>query len=162
MAVGGDSAGGNLAAVVSLLARDAGSPKIAFQLLFYPATDFSMSFPSQKELEEGYLLTKHNQRWFHEQYLRGPEDKADWRVSPMRAESLADLPPAYVLTAGYDPLRDEGEAYARKLEQAGVKVRIRRLSGQIHGFLTMGKVIPESATALDEAGAALREALGRS
>lgn len=162
MAVGGDSAGGNLAAVISLMARDAGSPEIALQLLFYPATDFSMSFPSQKELEEGYLLTKHNQRWFHEQYLRGPEDKADWRVSPMRAESLADLPPAYVLTAGYDPLRDEGEAYARKLEQAGVKVRIRRLSGQIHGFLTMGKVIPESATALDEAGAALREALRNS
>ena len=161
LAVGGDSAGGNLAAVISLMARDAGAPKIAYQMLFYPGIDLSMSFPSQRELEEGYLLTKHNQRWFQEQYLRGPEDKADWRASPIVAESLQGLPPAYVLTAGYDPLRDEGEAYARKLQDAGVKVTTHRFPGQIHGFLTMGRVIPESAVALDEAGAALKGVMGR-
>ena len=159
LAVGGDSAGGNLSAVISLMARDAGSPRIGWQLLLYPATDLGMDFPSQQQWAEGYLLTRANQGWFHSHYLRGAEDKADWRVSPLRAESLAGLPPAYVLTCGYDPLCDEGEAYARRLVEAGVRVTSRRFPGQIHGFLTMGRLIKASAEALDEAGSVLRASL---
>lgn len=158
LAVGGDSAGGNLAAVVSLLARDAGSPPLCCQLLFYPATDLGMSFPSQERFAEGYLLTRANQLWFHGHYLRGPEDREDWRASPFKARSLEGLPPAYVLTAGFDPLRDEGEAYARRLVEAGVRVTSRRFPGQIHGFLTMGRIIAASAAALDEAGVILAHA----
>lgn len=160
LALGGDSAGGNLTAVVCLMAREAGAPRIGYQLLFYPATDLGMGFPSQQLYAEGYLLTRSNQRWFHGHYLRGEEDKADWRASPLRAESLAGLPPAYVLTAGYDPLCDEGEAYARRMVAAGVRVTCHRFPGQIHGFLTMGRVIPAAAEALDEAGAILAAEFG--
>jgi acetyl esterase len=160
LAVGGDSAGGNLAAVVALMARDAGGPAIAFQVLFYPATDLSMAGESQRRLAEGYLLTVHNQRWFHGHYLRGEADKADWRASPAKAGSLKGLPPAYVLTAGYDPLCDEGQAYAEAMKAAGVPVQLSHYAGQIHGFLTMGGVIKASGAALDEAGAALHRALG--
>jgi acetyl esterase len=155
LAVGGDSAGGNLAAVAALLARDEGAPKLGYQLLIYPATDFAGRYDSQERLAEGHLLTRANQNWFRDQYLPGETDRTDWRASPMHAPSLAGLPPAYVLTAGYDPLCDEGEAYAQRLESAGVAVTRRHFPGQIHGFLTMGGVINAAGVAIAEAGDAL-------
>ena len=158
IAVGGDSAGGNLAAVVSLVARDRGRPKLSYQLLIYPATDAGLSHPSVERYAEGYVLTGSTMRWFYEQYLRGPEDVADWRVSPLRAPDPAGVAPALVMTAGYDPLCDEGDAYARRLAEAGVPVRHRRIDDQIHGFVGNGKVIRAAGAALDEAAAALRAA----
>src|SRR5438094_8595512 len=158
LAVGGDSAGGNLAAVVSLLARDRGAPRIAYQLLIYPATDAAMRHDSIARFAEGYVLTRSTMRWFYDQYLRTPEDAADWRVSPLLASDLAGLPPAFVLTAGYDPLCDEGDAYAARLAAAGVPVTHRRFPGQVHGFVTNGRVIRAAETALDEAAAVLKAA----
>jgi acetyl esterase len=158
LALGGDSAGGNLAAVVSLLARDKGAPRIAYQVLIYPATDAAMRHGSIARYAEGYVLTRATMRWFYEQYLRTPDDAADWRVSPLLASDLSRLPPAYVLTAGYDPLCDEGDAYAARLAAAGVPVTHRRFPGQVHGFATNGRVIRAAETALDEIAAALKEA----
>lgn len=158
LAVGGDSAGGNLAAVVSLMARDRGGPRISYQLLIYPATDAAMRHDSVARFAEGYVLTRSTMRWFYEQYLPSPEDAADWRVSPLVATDLAELPPAYVLTAGYDPLCDEGDAYAERLAAAGVPVVHRRFAGQIHGFATNGRIIRAADAALDEAAAALKRA----
>jgi acetyl esterase len=158
LAVGGDSAGGNLAAVVSLLARDKGAPRVACQVLIYPATDAAMRHDSIDRFAEGYVLTRSTMRWFYEQYLRSPEDAADWRVSPLLAPDLSDLPPAYVLTAGYDPLCDEGDAYAARLAAAGVAVTHRRFPGQVHGFAMNGRIIRAAETALDEVAAALKTA----
>jgi acetyl esterase len=158
LAVGGDSAGGNLAAVVSLMARDLGAPRISYQLLIYPATDAAMRHDSVARFAEGHVLTRSTMRWFYEQYLREPDDAADWRVSPLVAPELAGLPPAFVLTAGYDPLCDEGDAYAERLAAAGVAVEHRRFPGQIHGFATNGKIIRAADIALDEAAAALKAA----
>ena len=158
LAVGGDSAGGNLAAVVSLLARDKRAPRISCQILIYPATDAAMRHDSVARYAEGYVLTRATMRWFYEQYLRTPDDAADWRVSPLLAPDLSRLPPAYVLTAGYDPLCDEGDAYAARLAAAGVPVTHRRFPGQVHGFVTNGRVIRAAETALDEAAAALKSA----
>src|SRR5712671_4021544 len=158
LAVGGDSAGGNLAAAVSLMARDAGAPRICYQLLIYPATDAAMRHDSIARFAEGYVLTRSTMRWFYDQYLRIPEDAADWRVSPLLASDLAGLPPAFVLTAGYDPLCDEGDAYAARLAAAGVPVTHRRFPGQVHGFVTNGRVIRAAETALDEAAAVLKAA----
>ena len=156
LAVGGDSAGGNLAAAVSLMARDASAPRICYQLLIYPATDAAMRHESIARFAEGYVLTRSTMRWFYEQYLRSPDDAADWRVSPLVAPDLAGLPPALVMTAGYDPLCDEGDAYAERLAGAGVPVEHRRFPGQIHGFVTNGKIIRAAEAALDEAAAALK------
>ena len=158
LAVGGDSAGGNLAAVVCLMARDGGAPRIAHQLLIYPATDAAMRHASVTRFAEGYVLTRSTMRWFYDQYLRSPDDAADWRVSPLAAADLSGLPPAYVLTAGYDPLCDEGDEYAARLAAAGVAVEHRRFPGQIHGFVTNGKIIRAADPALDEAAAALKKA----
>jgi acetyl esterase len=159
LAVGGDSAGGNLAAVVSLLARDHGTPRIGHQLLIYPATDAAMRHDSMARFAEGYVLTRATMRWFYEQYLSAPADAADWQASPLAAPDLSGLPPAFVLTAGYDPLCDEGDAYAARLAAAGVAVTHRRFAGQVHGFALNGKIIRAAETALDEAAAALRAAL---
>ena len=158
LAVGGDSAGGNLAAAVSLLARDKGAPRISCQILIYPATDAAMRHDSVARYAEGYVLTRATMRWFYEQYLRTPDDAADWRVSPLLAPDLSRLPPAYVLTAGYDPLCDEGDAYAARLAAAGVPVTHRRFPGQVHGFVTNGRVIRAAETALDEVAAAVKAA----
>jgi acetyl esterase len=158
LAVGGDSAGGNLSAAVTLLARDAGKPALRYQLLIYPATDFAGRYDSQERFAEGHLLTRANQAWFRGHYLNGEADFSDWRASPLHAESHAGLPPAYVLTAGFDPLCDEGEAYAKKLEAAGVTVTRRLFPGQIHGFITMGKAIGAAEIATAEAGDALNAA----
>ncbi len=156
LAVGGDSAGGNLAAVVSLIARDRGTPSLCAQLLFYPALDFGMKQASYQRFAEGHLLTEATMRWFAEAYLRSPDDAADWRVSPLRAPDLSGLPPAYVLTAGYDPLCDEGIAYARRLQESACSVQHRHMPGQIHGFLLMGKIVSAAGPALDDIADALK------
>jgi acetyl esterase len=158
LAVGGDSAGGNLAAVVSVLARDHGTPRIGHQLLIYPATDAAMRHESMARFAEGYVLTRSTMRWFYEQYLRAPADAADWQASPLAAPDVGGLPSAFVLTAGYDPLCDEGDAYAARLAAAGVAVTHRRFAGQVHGFALNGKIIRAAETALDEAAAALKQA----
>jgi acetyl esterase len=153
--VGGDSAGGNLAAVVALDARDGDGPAIAGQLLVYPATDFSRKHPSHSEPETSILLTHSVIGWFSNHYL-GDADINDWRASPARAKTLAGLPPAYVLTAGGDPLRDEGDEYAARLKQAGVHVTYRHFPGQFHGFFTMGKLLNQANVAVSEIAAWLK------
>jgi acetyl esterase len=161
LAVGGDSAGGNLAAVVALLARDAGGPAIAFQLLIYPATDQQMTFPSIERNGTGYLLTKQAMHYFRGHYLARAEDWLDWRASPLLAASLADLPPALVLTAGYDPLLDEGGAYADRLSRHGVKTEYCNYPDMVHGFITMGRALDTANAALDRCARALRAAWTR-
>ena len=156
LVVGGDSAGGNLAAVVAISARDGNGPDIAGQLLVYPATDFAMTHPSHREPETSILLTHTVIRWFRDHYLAHAADGEDWRASPARVQTLAGLPPAYVLTAGADPLRDEGEEYARRLEQAGVAVTYRTFPGQFHGFFTMGKLLDQANIAVRDIGGWLR------
>ncbi|HMN81517.1 MAG TPA: alpha/beta hydrolase [Burkholderiaceae bacterium] len=159
LAVGGDSAGGNLATVVSLLARDAGGPAIRLQVLIYPATDLHGKTPSYTRNGVGYLLTGEVMAYFNRCYLTGEADKADWRASPLLADDLSRLPPALVLTAGYDPLLDEGDQYAQRLRAAGVPVEYRCFDGQIHGFITMGKVIAQANEAVALCGERLRAAL---
>jgi acetyl esterase len=154
--VGGDSAGGNLAAVVAIATRDADGPSISGQVLIYPATDFAMTHPSHHEPETSILLTHTVIRWFRDHYLNGAQDAEDWRASPARIKTLAGLPPAYVLTAGADPLRDEGEEYARRLKDAGVAVTYRTFPGQFHGFFTMGKLLDQANVAARDIGAWLR------
>ena len=156
LAVGGDSAGGNLATVMTLLARDAGGPAIAFQLLIYPATDQQMRVPSFDRNGEGYLLTKQAMHYFRGHYLPRAVDWLDWRASPLLAASLANLPPACVVTAGYDPLVDEGKAYADRLAREGVKTEYRDYSDMIHGFITMGRVLDTANAALEDCARILR------
>ena len=158
VAVGGDSAGGNLAAVVSLNARDHGGPHIVHQFLIYPGTDMRMTFPSVERHAMQLPLTQAAMRWFVAHYLRSPADASDWRASPLQAASFKGLPPALVVTAGFDPLCDEGEAYAKALAAAGVAVKHERFAGQIHGFLTMGRIIADSGRLIAMGAAALREA----
>ena len=151
--VGGDSAGGNLAAVVALAARDGDGPKLAGQVLIYPATDFAMSHPSHSEPETSILLTHSVIKWFCNHYLNGAADIDHWKASPARAKTLAGLPPAYVLTAGADPLRDEGAEYAARLKEAGVPMTYRHFPGQFHGFFTMGKLLQQANVAVSEIAA---------
>jgi acetyl esterase len=145
--VGGDSAGGNLAAVVALAARDGDGPKLAGQVLIYPATDFAMNHPSHSEPGTSILLTHSVIKWFCNHYLSDPADADHWQASPARAKTLGGLPPAYVLTAGGDPLRDEGDEYAERLKAAGVPVTYKHFPGQFHGFFTMGKLLPQANVA---------------
>jgi acetyl esterase len=159
ISVGGDSAGGNLAAIVAIDARDNDGPPIAGQMLIYPATDFAMTHPSHGEPETDCLLTEATIRWFAAHYLNGRDDVDDWRASPARIASLKGLPPAYVLTAGADPLRDEGDEYAARLSEAGVAVTHKTYPGQFHGFITMGKILPKANEALRDVCAWLK-ALG--
>jgi acetyl esterase len=149
ISIGGDSSGGNLAAVAALAARDDG-PKLAGQVLIYPATDFAMTHPSHREPETSVVLTHSGAEWFRKLYLNGDADIENWKASPARAHSLAGLPPSYVMTAGADPLRDEGIEYAERLKQAGVPVAYRHYPGQFHGFFTMGKLLPQADVALSE------------
>jgi acetyl esterase len=158
IAVGGDSAGGNLAAVVALMARDRGGPKLAFQLLVYPVTDYSWETPSYTENAEGFMLTKQSMVWFWNHYVASETDATHMHASPLRAESLTGLPPALVITAEFDPLRDEGEAYAERLKQAGVPVQATRYPGMIHGFFQMSGVLDQGKKAIDQAADALRGA----
>jgi len=160
LAVGGDSAGGNLSAVISQLARDAGGPKIALQLLIYPATEAELDTQSHKTFTD-YFLTRDDILWFWAHYLRGPADRKDPRVAPALAKSFKGLPPALIITAEFDPLRDEGEAYGEKLRAAGVPVTISRYEGMIHGFVSMSDVLDKGKQAIDESAAALRKAFSR-
>ncbi|MFO1187581.1 MAG: alpha/beta hydrolase [Alphaproteobacteria bacterium] len=157
LAVGGDSAGGNLAAVAALMARDAGAPRLNHQLLIYPVTDAFIDTPSRNEMAKGYFLDEQLIAWFIGHYGR-MEEFVDYRASPMRAAAHHGLPTALVITAGHDPLRDEGKLYAEKLEAAGVPVTYRDYPGQIHGFMTMTGVIDEGRAAIKSAAADLKKA----
>ena len=159
IAVGGDSAGGNLAAVVAIAARDAGGPAIAFQLLIYPATDMRCTAPSHETNGHGYLLTRETIAYFRGHYIRDASDDLDWRVSPLLHENLKGLPPAFVLIAGYDPLRDEGLQYAQQLTAAGNRSSLVCFERQIHGFILMGKVLDEANTAVQLCASQVRQAL---
>ena len=159
IAVGGDSAGGNLAAVVALMARDRRGPALRYQLLVYPVTCGRMDTPSYRENAEGYLLTRDAMAWFWNHYVPAATDREQPYASPLRAVGLAGLPTALVLTAEFDPLRDEGEAYAARLREAGVATTLRRYDGLIHGFFGMGALIDRARAAFDETATTLRAAL---
>jgi len=158
LSVAGDSAGGNLAAVTAQYAHRQGHA-LCHQLLLYPITDFAAESASYRLFAENHYLTAAMLRWFRAQYLGAGADGADPRISPLRAKDFSGLAPATVFTAEYDPLRDEGEAYAQALQAAGVAVALQRVPGQIHGFISMLGVIPAANAALDHAGAVLRRAL---
>lgn len=157
IAVGGDSAGGNLAAVVALMARDRAAPQPCFQVLLYPVTDGALDTPSYRENAEGYLLTRDSMVWFWNHYV-GDADRTHPYASPLRADHHRGLPPAFVVTAEFDPLRDEGEAYARRLAEAGTPVECKRYDGTIHGFCWMPGVLDKGRQALDDTAAALAAA----
>lgn len=159
LAVAGDSAGGNLAAVMAMLARDAGGPPIAFQLLVYPVTDYEFTSRSMEQNAEGYFLTRGDMQWFFGHYLRSEADADDPRVSPLRASDLSNLPPAFVITAEYDPLHDQGQAYVEALRAAGNDVEWVDYDGMFHGFFGMGAVIDKAKVALEDAVTALRKHL---
>jgi acetyl esterase len=158
IAVGGDSAGGNLAAAISLMARDRGGPPLALQLLVYPVTDRDFSTESYVQNAEGYQLTRDSMVWYWEHYLKADADAANPYAAPLQAQDLRNLPPALVITAEYDPLRDEGEAYAHRLEAAGVSTTCTRYDGMIHGFFGMAAAINKGKQAIAQASAALKEA----
>ena len=158
LAVGGDSAGGNLAAVVALSLRDAGASAPLLQLLIYPATDMRAIAPSHKSNGQGYMLTADSIHYFRGHYVPDSAHWSDWRVSPLLAGDLKRLPPALVLTAGFDPLRDEGLQYADALSAAGNAVQYLCFERQIHGFITMSRVLDEAYTAVALCGHALRKA----
>ena len=160
IAVGGDSAGGNLSAVMSLLARDADGPHLAFQLLIYPAVDMEFSRPSIDDNADGYVLTKDHMIWFRAHYLRSDADRADFRASPLLASDHSDLPPALIITAEFDPLRDEGRDYAEKLQAAGVATTLSNYEGQVHVFFQLAPILDGGRRAVNEACAALRKAFG--
>jgi acetyl esterase/lipase len=159
LAVGGDSAGGNLAAAVALRARD-GGPALAGQLLVYPNTDQLADDESMRAADDPFLFNRHSVAWYREQYLANAGDAASPLASPLRAGSLAGLPPALVITAEFDPLRDQGEAYARRLAGDGVGVRLSRYPGMAHGFFTMAGTVDASRAALEEAASHLRAWFG--
>ncbi len=160
IAVGGDSAGGQLAAVTARRARDAGGPQPAFQLLIYPVTDFADKHPSYHLFSDGFFLTEAQMDWFSGHYLPPGTDLRDQSASPLFSEDLSGLPPAHVVTAGFDPLRDEGEAYGARLRDAGVRATQRRHSSLIHGFINMASVNRASHDASCEMAGVLRGALG--
>jgi acetyl esterase len=160
LAVGGDSAGGNLAAIVALMARDAGAPKIGYQCLIYPAVDALANTGSMARNAEGYLLTTAAMKYFYDHYAPNIADRANWRCSPLRAATLAGVAPAMVITAGFDPLRDEGADYARRLAADGVRVEYVEYGGLIHGFFGMPGVLPQARRGITTAAQAVREALG--
>lgn len=160
LAVGGDSAGGNLAAVVALALRERGEPRLRHQLLLYPAVDLAGTHDSHHRVTEGLPLTHTTMCWFRDHYLRDAADQRDWRASPLvRAAEFRGLPPAYVLTVGFDPLCSEGEAYAAALQAAGVPTEHRHYERQMHGFLNMGRFIAAAEPALADAAAAVKRAL---
>lgn len=159
VAVGGDSAGGNLAAVMALMARDGNLPPLVFQLLVYPVTDLGMTHESYRRVTQGVPLTARTMDWFIDHYLHGPKERTDWRASPSRAADLSGVAPALVLTASYDPLCDEGVAYAQRLEREGVRVIHLHFSDQLHGFVGQGRIIRAGTMALDMMAAALKKAL---
>lgn len=160
LSIGGGSAGGNLAAVVALMARDRGGPPVIFQLLEIPVTDLTMSQPSVTTNGEGYLLTRAAMAQYRDYYLADPAQANEPYASPLLAPDLSGLPPALVMTMEYDPLRDEGEAYARRLAEAGVPTTQKRWEGHIHGSTVFTKLVPSARQCQDEVIAALRQAYG--
>ena len=156
LAAGGDSAGANLAAVLALTARDGAAPALAAQLLFYPVTDFAMDTPSYAAMTTGLPLTAATMRWFTAHYA---PDARDWRAAPARAQTLRGTPPAFILTCGQDPLADEGQDYATRLEADAVLTTALHMPGHVHGFLTMGGIIPQSDSVLAFAGQWLADIL---
>jgi len=159
IAVGGDSAGGNLAVVIPHIAKEKNNPPICFQLLIYPSTNLGGEpTASMRENSEGYFLEKGTMEWFRDCYIRGSEDLTNPLLSPILNEDFTGLPPALVITAQYDPLRDEGEQYAAKLAAAGVDAEHVRYDGTIHGFVSMSAVIGQGKDALEKSGSALRRA----
>jgi acetyl esterase/lipase len=165
MAVAGDSVGGNLATALALLAKERGGPALVEQVLFYPVTDANFDTPSYHRFGEGYFLRRDAMQWFWDQYTADPAERAEITASPLRAtlEDLAGLPPALVITGEADPLRDEGEAYASKLRQAGVPVIAVRYEGIIHDFVMLNDLADTQAAraAIAQAAAVLRDALYR-
>ena len=157
LAVGGDSAGGNLAAVLALMGRDGTAPRTMFQLLLYPATDLRMTGRGYDRVTEG-VLTGDAMRYFVGHYVPDPADRSDWRASPLLADSVEGVPPAFVLTVGHDPLLDEGLAYAERLRQAGVTVTALDMTNQAHGILNLGRAVAASAWIIDFAAASLGDA----
>ncbi len=161
VAVSGDSAGGNLAAAVAIAARDRQGPRLAAQLLIYPVTDFDFTTESYEQNGEGYLLTKGSMQWFWAHYLGAQDLGKDPYACPARADDLAGLPPAFVATAEFDPLRDEGEAYAANLRIAGVDVTAKRYDGMLHGFAWTLGATPSGAVLIDDLATAFRDAQER-
>jgi len=159
MAIGGDSAGAALAASVALAVRDSDGPTLSGLIMLYPVTDLVAEAPSYVDNASGYVLTAAAMRWFRDHYLLQRGDALDWRASPLRAASFADLPPTYVLTCGFDPLRDEGIAFALALEAARVPVTHRHLADQVHGFLMWGKAVPAANRILREVARSIRPLL---
>jgi acetyl esterase len=159
LAVGGDSAGGNIAAAVTLMARDHGGPALVFQLLVYPVTHHAFDTPSYRQYADGFLLTRAGMQWNWNHYLPDAASGRDPLASPLLAPDLAGLPPALLITAECDPLRDESEAYGRRLAAAGVPVEMRRHDGMLHAFFTLEHLFDDSHAALAHAGAALRRVL---
>jgi acetyl esterase len=159
IAVGGDSAGGNLAAVAALTAREEGGSAPAMQLLIYPVTDTGRELPSRRSLGEGFLLTRRDMAYYEDRYLPPGTDRSDPRVAVLQAEDLSGLPPAYVVVAGFDPLRDEGVAYAERLREAGVTVALREHTGLVHTFINLTAICPSARAAMLEACGALRMGL---
>ncbi|MEE1815929.1 alpha/beta hydrolase [Streptomyces sp. SP18ES09] len=159
LAVAGDSAGANLATVLTLLSRDRGGPEIVCQALYYPMLDPTRSRPSHRENAQGYFLTADHLRWYWDGYLSSPVDRTSPYAAPLAGGDLSGLPPAQLVTAGFDPLRDDGLAYAEALAAAGVPVETRHHAGMFHGFLSMAGALPEAAEARATAFAALRRAL---
>jgi acetyl esterase len=157
--VAGDSAGGNLSAVVSQLAAAERLPVPTCQVLIYPAVDFALDTPSHREMEEGHVIPRERILWYSAQYLRSDADKADLRTSPLRAGDLGGQPPALIITAGFDPLRDEGRAYADRLREAGVDVAYHEYPGQIHAFVSLTRAIPQGLEATREIADFLRRKL---
>ena len=157
LAVGGDSAGGCLAASVSLLAKKTGAPSICKQLLIYPCTDMTARFDSHRTFGEGYRLTTELLEWFYNHYFDDEEDIAHWKASPLNAENFENLPSTFILSAGFDPLQDEAKAYADKLKNAGVRVKHSHYKGMMHGFITMPGVIDKAKEAITECAEELKE-----
>ncbi len=158
--VGGDSAGGNLAAAVSVVARDSGAPDLAFQILFYPVTNMDYETNSYRENGAGYFLTTDMMRWFWSHYLESEDVGRDMRASPLLMQDASGLPPTFVATAEFDPLRDEGEAYAELLLEAGNDVAVKRYDGQIHGFVTRCGIMDRGKQAIEDAAAQVRQVFG--
>ena len=158
IAVGGDSAGGNLAAAVSLMAKDRGGPSIVFQVLIYPVTAREFGTGSYRENADGYMLTTDGMKWYWDQYLSSDADASNPYAAPLAAKDLSALPPALVITAEFDPLRDEGEDYAQRLKSAGVDAKCTRYDGMIHGFFGMSAVMDKGKQAISEAAGALKGA----
>jgi acetyl esterase len=158
IAVGGDSAGGNLATVVAMMARDRGGPALKFQLMIYPGTDWDDDSPSMRQYCNDHFLTRELMDWFAEQYL-APADRRNPYAAPYYAKDHRGLPTAMIITAECDPLRDQGEAYADKLRDAGVPVMLKRYDGMIHPFVSLAGIVDGGRVAIAEAAAAVREAL---